>query len=159
RVATPMLPPHLFRVQAFTGSVIFGVLINIAYCGIIFLLNLFLQEAQAFSAAEAGLAFIPLTGPLIAANLVAGAMVARFGPRLPMCVGAILSSAGCALLAGVASDTHFVAMLPGLIFIPAGLGLTVPALTAAVLGSVTEELSGTATGALSSARQAAAALG
>ena len=56
-----MLPLSLFRSPTFRGAAFIGVLINIAFYGLIFVLSLFFQRAQGRSALETGLAFAPMT--------------------------------------------------------------------------------------------------
>jgi MFS transporter, DHA2 family, methylenomycin A resistance protein len=43
RTASPMLPLQLFLRPGFTPAVVFGVLVNCTYYGIIFVLSLYLQ--------------------------------------------------------------------------------------------------------------------
>jgi DHA2 family methylenomycin A resistance protein-like MFS transporter len=51
------------------------------------------------------------------------------------------------------------AMVPGLVLIPAGMGLAVPAMTTSILSAVEPRLAGTASGVLNMARQTGGALG
>jgi len=69
RTKAPMLPLHFFREPGFTPAIIFGVLVNCTYYGIIFVLSLYLQNALGYSTVQAGLAFLPLTGTFIASNI------------------------------------------------------------------------------------------
>jgi DHA2 family methylenomycin A resistance protein-like MFS transporter len=50
-------------------------------------------------------------------------------------------------------------MLAGLLIVPIGIGLVVPAMTTALLASVEKERSGIASGVLNTVRQAGGALG
>src|SRR5271165_2453651 len=79
RTASPMLPLHFFRLPGFTPAVVFGVLANCTYYGIIFVLSLYLQKAMGYSTVQAGLAFIPLTGTFIVSNIASGWMAGRTG--------------------------------------------------------------------------------
>jgi DHA2 family methylenomycin A resistance protein-like MFS transporter len=161
RSAQPMLPLKLFRDSGFTGAVLFGVLVNFAYYGIIFVLSLYLQKVRGFSALETGLVFLPLTGTFIFSNLASGWMQARMGARPPMIVGGVIGAAGYALLGiiGAARDATFLDMLPGLLLIPGGIGLAVPAMTTFILSAVDRSQAGTASAVLNTARQVGGALG
>jgi DHA2 family methylenomycin A resistance protein-like MFS transporter len=55
RTASPMIPLHFFRLPGFTPAVVFGVLANRTYYGIIFVLSLYLQKALGYSTVQAGL--------------------------------------------------------------------------------------------------------
>jgi len=159
RARDPMLPLRFFRAPNFSAAVVFGVLCNLSYYGVIFVLSLYLQQVRGYSAIRAGLAYLPLTGGFFVSNLVSGRMVARFGSRLPMVLGASIGSVGYLLLVRLDATSAYWEMLPGFLLIPAGMGLAVPAMTTATLASVDRHWSGTASAVLNAARQAGAAMG
>ena len=159
RTASPMLPLNFFRLPGFTPAIAFGVLVNCAYYGIIFVLSLYLQRALGYSTVQAGLAFLPLTGTFIVSNIASGWMVGRTGSRLPMVLGGLIGAVGYALLYRLGVRATFIEMLPGFILIPAGMGLAVPAMTTAILASVDRASSGTASAVLNAARQVGGAIG
>lgn len=161
RSAAPMLPLSLFASGGFSRAVLFGVLVNFAYYGVVFIFSLYLQQLRGMTALQAGLVFLPLTGTFIVSNIASGRMMARCGTRLPMIVGAGIAAAGYAwlALAGIASDASVMAMVPGLVLIPAGMGLAVPAMTTSILSAVAPRMAGTASGVLNMARQTGGALG
>jgi len=161
RSAAPMLPLGLFRDVGFSGAVLFGVLVNFAYYGVIFVLSFYLQKVRGFSVMHAGLVFLPLTGTFIFSNIASGRLQARLGSRIPMIVGGLVGAAGYALLAvfGVSGDSSFLEMLPGLALIPAGMGLAVPAMTTSILAAVDRSQAGTASAVLNTARQVGGAMG
>jgi len=161
RSGAPMLPLSLFASGAFCRAVVFGVLVNFAYYGVVFIFSLYLQQLRGMTAMRAGLVFLPLTGTFIVSNLASGKVVARYGTRVPMIAGALIAAAGYAwlALAGVSAEAPVAAMLPGLVLIPAGMGLAVPPMTTSVLSAVDARMAGTASGVLNAARQAGGALG
>ncbi|NML59854.1 MFS transporter [Massilia sp. RP-1-19] len=161
RSRTPMLPLRLFGNAGFSAAVMFGVLVNFSYYGVIFILSIYLQRVRGFSATETGLAFLPLTGTFIFSNIASGWLTSRAGLRMPMVLGALLGAAGYALLGslGSARDASFLQMLPGLALIPAGMGLAVPAMTTSILGSVQAHQAGVASAVLNTARQVGGAMG
>ena len=127
----------------------------------VFVVSLDLQQLRGMTALHAGLVFLPLTGTFIASNIASGRMMAHCGTRLPMIVGAFIAAAGYALLAlaGISDRAAVMAMVPGLVLIPAGMGLAVPAMTTAILSSAAPHMAGTASGVLNMARQTGGALG
>ncbi len=161
RSAAPMLPLGLFRDAGFSGAVLFGVLVNFAYYGVIFVLSFYLQKVRGFSVMHAGLVFLPLTGTFIFSNIASGRMQARLGSRSPMIIGGLVGAAGYSLLGvfGVTHDASFLEMLPGLALIPAGMGLAVPAMTTSILSAVDRSQAGTASAVLNTARQVGGAMG
>lgn len=159
RSASPMLPLRFFADPAFNASIGFGVAVNLAYYGILFVLTLYLQTARGWSPLGAGLALLPLTATFIVSNLVSGWMIGRYGSRRPMVVGGAIGSVGYALMVLLDAHTPFIAMLPIFMLVPAGMGLGVPAMTTAVLASADPAWAGTNAAVLNAARQAAVAIG
>jgi len=159
RVREPMLPLKFFGRPNFATATLFGVAVNLTYYGVIFVLSLYLQQVKSWPAIQAGLAYLPLTATFIASNMASGAIAARVGSRLPMIAGGLIGAVGFGLLALLNADSSYWAMLPPFILIPAGMGLAVPAMTTAILGSVERSASGVASAVLNTARQAAGAIG
>jgi MFS transporter, DHA2 family, methylenomycin A resistance protein len=159
RAASPMLPLGLFSRPAFGAAIVFGVLCNLTYYGVMFVLSLYLQQAHGYSALRAGAAYLPLTATFIVSNLLSAPVTLRFGAGVVMSAGAAIAALGFALLSGLSSESPFAQMLPAFALIPFGMGLAVPAMTASVLASVERRWSGTVSGALNAARQAGGALG
>ncbi|WP_295999444.1 MFS transporter [Rugamonas sp.] len=161
RVPAPMLPLKLFHSMRFSGAVLFGVLVNFAYYGVIFVLSFYLQKVRGFSVMQTGLTFLPLTGTFIFSNIASGRLSARTGLRTPMVLGGLICCSGYALLGrfGISDHATFLDMLPGLALIPAGMGLAVPAMTTSILSSVERHQAGTASAVLNTARQVGGATG
>jgi DHA2 family methylenomycin A resistance protein-like MFS transporter len=161
RIAAPMLPLSLFRSRSFSGAVLFGVLVNFSYYGMIFVLSFYLQKVRHFSVIQTGVTFLPLTATFIFSNIASGRMSSRTGLRPPMILGGLIGASGYALLGmfGISQTASFGDMLPGLALIPAGMGLAVPAMTTSILGSVERHLAGTASAVLNAARQVGGAAG
>lgn len=159
RSKSPMLPLSLFRERTFSASTLIGLLINIAYYGLIFVLSLFFQEIKNYTALRTGLAFLPMTAIVLASNLSAARVTARFGPRLPILFGQAVFVAGCVCLLWVTPGTPYFHMAFQLLAIGGGLGLVVPPLTSVLLGTVEKKRSGIASGVLNSSRQAGSVMG
>lgn len=161
KVPHPMLPLNFFRQTSFTAAVLFGVLVNFSYYGVIFVISFYLQKVQGYNSLQAGLAFLPLTGTFIFSNLASGWLIGRAGVRLPMVLGGLVGVLGYGLLGtvGIASHASFLQMLPGFVLIPAGMGLAVPAMTTSILSSVEKNRAGTASAVLNTARQVGGAVG
>jgi DHA2 family methylenomycin A resistance protein-like MFS transporter len=157
--ARPMLPLALFRSETVSCATAIGLVINIAFYGLIFVLSLFFQRGQHRSALETGLAFAPMTGIVMAANVAAGRLAPRFGARRVIAFGAALTAAGALALLGAGTATSYPAMVVQLCTVGTGLGLIVPLMTATLLGSVDRSRSGVASGTLNSARQTGSVIG
>lgn len=159
RAKAPMLPLGFFRRPNFTPAVVFGVMVNLTYYGIIFVLSLYLQQVKHWTAARTGIAYLPLTGGFIVSNMLSGVAVARFGSRLPMLAGGLIGATGFFLLSRLDAQSGYPAMLAPFLLIPGGMGLVVPAMTTAILAGVDRQDAGIASAVLNTARQAAGAVG
>ena len=159
RSPAPMLPLRFFRAPGFSAAVVYGIVMNLTYYGIVFLLSLYLQRVHGYSALRTGLAYLPLTATFFGVNVFSGWLVGRTGARLPMVLGALIDCTGFALFLLLGADSPYLLMLPAFALLPAGMGLGAPAMTTTVLSCVEKEASGTASGVLNSARQAAGAMG
>jgi len=159
RVRDPMLPLAMLRNRTFSAAVLFGICVNLTYYGTVFVLALYLQHARGETPLQAGLAFLPLTGGFLLSNIVSGHVVAHYGTRRPMVIGALIAGTGYALLTTVDAATPLAFVLLAFLLIPSGMGLAVPAMTTAVLSSVEPARAGTASALLNTARQAGGAVG
>jgi DHA2 family methylenomycin A resistance protein-like MFS transporter len=121
--------------------------------------SLLFQTVQGRSALSAGLAFLPMTASIMAANLVSGPVTRRFGSRAAILAGQVMMAGACAALLGVGGGTAYWAMAAQLLVLGGGLGLVVPPLTSALLGSVERSRSGVASGALFALRQSGSVIG
>jgi MFS family permease len=112
-----------------------------------FLLVLYLQEVAGYSALEAGFALMPSTIVMFLLSKRMGALADRFGPRLFMGLGPLVSAAGLALMLRLGGHVrYFIDLLPALIVFSLGLASTVAPLTAAVLSDADEGNAGIASG-------------
>jgi DHA2 family methylenomycin A resistance protein-like MFS transporter len=159
RGTRPMLPLTLFRSTTFSLASAIGLLINISFYGLIFVLSLFFQREQHLSSLQTGLAFAPMTAAIMAANLFAGRLARRLGSGRLIACGALLMAAGCGALLGAGAQSSYISLLAQLLAIGLGLGLIVPAMTSSLLGSVERSRSGVASGTLNSARQTGSVIG
>jgi DHA2 family methylenomycin A resistance protein-like MFS transporter len=68
----PMLPLPFFRNWTFTAARVVGLLINLAFYGLIFMFSLYFQQTKNLTPLTTGLAFMPMTAAVVAANVAAG---------------------------------------------------------------------------------------
>ena len=155
----PMLPLDFFRHRTFSGATAVGFLLNMTLYGCIFVLSLYFQQTRHWSAWTSGIAFLPLPVALGIANILANRIGTSLGTPTAMTAGLLLAATGTASLFGLDASTPYAWIVPGLTLIPAGIGITVPLMTAALLGSVPQPKSGVASGVLNAVRQAGGAIG
>lgn len=146
----PMVPLKLFKSRTFTGTNLLTLFLYGALGGALFFLPLNLQQVQGYSATFSGFANLPLSILLTVMSPWAGGLVAKYGPRPPLIIGPTIVGFGFLGLAlpymtGGPSD-YWLTYFPGSILFGIGMGITVAPLTTAVMGSVPQHNSGTASG-------------
>jgi len=147
RTSAPMLNVRLFTNRGFTMVNVMALLFSFGMFGAVFFLSQFLQTVQGYSPIGAGLRVLPWTGmPMLLAPVV-GLLAQRWGGKPLVIAGLALQATGLAWLGTIMTPTTpYSSMVPA--FIVAGLGMTlffVP-VASLVLGSVTKELEGVASG-------------
>jgi MFS transporter, DHA2 family, methylenomycin A resistance protein len=159
RAPQPMLPLSLFKHRLFALTSLIGLLVNVAFYGLIFVFSLYFQRVNGLSPFATGLAFLPMMGAVLPVNLVAARVTERIGAPATIAIGAALSALGCLALLGLEPGTSYWEIGAQLTIIGAGLGLLVPPLTSTLLGSVEKSRSGIAAGVLNATRQTGSVLG
>jgi len=155
----PMLPLYLFHSGSFNVLLLLGALLNGFYYGTVFILSLYLQNVLHYPSLTAGFAFLPLTIGFVISNLMSGSIINKYGIRKPILVGLVMFAIGFAGLLIAKEDTPYWQLFLPFLIIPMGMGLAVPSMTTGILSSVDKQLSGTASAALNTVRQAAGATG
>ena len=99
-----------------------------------FFLVIFLQQVAGYSAIKSGLSTLPVTLVMFTLSRRFGALADRYGPRMFMACGPLVSSGGVLLLLRTGLHTSYVGdLLPALVLFALGLSMTVAPLTATVL--------------------------
>ena len=159
RAPQPMLPLSLFGHRMFALTALVGLLFNIAFYGLIFVLSLYFQKVSGWPPFATGLAFVPMMAMVLPANLVAASVSERLGAPQTIALASVITAVGCVALLPMASDTSYWAIGAQLLVLGGGLGLLVPPLTSTLLGSVDKSRSGIAAGVLNATRQTGSVLG
>jgi len=137
RATQPMLPLNLFNVRNFSVGNVATFFIYAALSLQGFIMVIFLQQVAGYSATMAGLVSLPITFIMFFLSSKFGALSGKYGPRLFMAVGPIVSGLGALYMLTVTVPTNYwTQLLPGIILFGLGLSITVAPLTSAILGSI-----------------------
>jgi len=158
RTRAPMLELSLFRDRTFAAGNALQVLSGFGIFGVYFFLSLYVQGILGFSPTKAGLVFVPMALLITVIAPASQKVVERLGAGATIATGMLISAIGFVLLERLGQTASFGQLVPGLLLIGAGGGLTTP-LIAAVLARVPVEKSGVASGVLNTMRELAASLG
>lgn len=160
RIAHPILPLRIFRSRNVTGAnlVLLGVLAGMF--SVFFFGARYAGEILGYSPIEIGLAFLPMT-LLIGAVSTRGAqpLAERIGPRNVLIVGLVLIVAGVLLFTRSPVDGEYVVnMLPSMLLMGLGAGLSFPSIMGLAMSGATPEDSGIASGLVNTSMQVGGAI-
>jgi EmrB/QacA subfamily drug resistance transporter len=159
KVKEPLIPLGLFRSVALSAGVVLMVLMAIAFMGGLFFVTFYLQNVHGMSPIDAGLHLLPLTGMMIVGSPLAGAMITKLGPRIPLAGG--MASVAIAMFGMSTLETDTGSAVMSLWFALLGLGLApvMVGATEVIVGNAPMELSGVAGGLQQAAMQIGGSLG
>ncbi len=160
RLRHPLIRLSIFRMRSLSGSNIVMLLVSAGMFALFFFASIYVQEVLGYSPIAAGLAFLPVTGGIIVGAGLAQQLIKRYGVRAVGMVGMTLAAAGLLLLSRVPVDGSYAAdLLPGLLTMAVGLGLTFVPITLIATTNVEAEDAGLASGLLNTSQQIGGALG
>jgi MFS family permease len=158
----PLIERALFRVRPFTGASAVALLFSIAFGAMLLSRVLWAQDVWHWSALTTGFSIVP--GPIMVplfSFLVAGRLIARFGPGVVIAAGSTIFAAGMAwmaLAAGLTPD-YVGDVLGGLILTGIGVGLTLPTMMATAAASLPPTSFATGSAVVNMLRQVGLAIG
>jgi EmrB/QacA subfamily drug resistance transporter len=156
----PITPLWLLRDRSRAASYLARLLLVGGMFGSFFFLTQFVQEVLGFTPLRAGLAFVPMTGALLAMSRTAPRLVPRFGAKPLLVVGLVPVVAGMYWLGHVSTSTGYVpGVLVPMLLIGSGMGLAFVPLTMASLAGVPPQDSGAAASMVNVMQQVGGALG
>jgi EmrB/QacA subfamily drug resistance transporter len=160
RRPAPLLDVRLFRERGLaSGSLallaVFGV-----QAGIFVVLFPYFQAVLGWSGLRSTLALMPMALLMMAASGLAPRAAARVGARSTMASGIVLGGAGLALMATFVSvDGGYLSVLPGMLAMGLGMGLTMTPSTEALTSALPRERQGVASALNDVTREFGTALG
>ncbi len=159
KVREPLIPLRMFRSLPLTAGTVLMVLMAFAFMGGLFFVTFYLQNVHGMSPVDSGLHLLPLTGMMIVGSPLAGAAITKFGPRVPLVGGMLLTAIAMYGMSGL--DTQSSTGPMSLWFALLGLGLApvMVGATEVIVGNAPLELSGVAGGLQQAAMQVGGSLG
>jgi EmrB/QacA subfamily drug resistance transporter len=159
RVKEPLIPLGLFRSVPLSAGVVLMVLMAIAFMGGLFFVTFYLQNVHGMSPIDAGLHLLPLTGMMIVGSPLAGALITKAGPRIPLAGGMACTAIAMYGMSTLETDTGSAVMSLWFALLGLGLAPVMVGATEVIVGNAPLELSGVAGGLQQAAMQIGGSLG
>ncbi len=157
--AAPLLNPRVFAERGFGASALTSVIYGAGMFGSTYLIPLFVQLVQGYTATRAGLLLMP-------AGLIAGVVfpiAGRLSDRMPgwklIVFGLTVFAVSCWLMAGGDTDTPFWTFAIWTMIGRAGMGFAMPSINAGALRALPQRLLAQGAGAISFTRMLGGAVG
>jgi EmrB/QacA subfamily drug resistance transporter len=160
RSQSPLVRLGIFKIRSLTGSNLSMLAVAGGMFSVFYFASIYLQDILGFTPVQTGLAFLPLTAGIILFSGIAQQLIGRVGVREIAMVGMGVAAIGLLLLSRAPVDGTYVAdVLPGILVMAAGLGLTFVPLTLIATTNVSDADAGLASGIFNSSQQIGGALG
>jgi EmrB/QacA subfamily drug resistance transporter len=158
--AQPLMPLPIFRVRNISGANTMMAAVYAGNLSMFFLLTLYLQGIEGYSAIGTGLAFLPFPVILGVTSTRMAGLIARYGFRRFLILGPALVIAGMVWTCFLpVHGSYLLHLLPGLLVMPAGYGMSFAPIYAAATTGVAPRLAGVTSGLISASQQLGGAVG
>jgi EmrB/QacA subfamily drug resistance transporter len=156
----PLVRLGIFRLRSLAAADLTLLLTAAAVFATFFFVSLYLQQILGYRPLSAGAAFLPFSAGIATGATVARKLVPRLGVRIVPVIGLALATAGMIVLTQLPVRGHYVSnVLPGVLPLGLGLGLTFVPITLAGTSEVREDDAGLASGLLNTAQQVGGSIG
>jgi MFS family permease len=157
----PLVPLRLLARPWLLGANATVILIFATGMGFQFLNALYLQRIMGYDALATGIAFVPTPVAIGLVSLfLAPRLTGRFGPRPVLMAGLAALAVGLVLLSRAPAEPSYLAdMVPALIIMGLGIGVTIPAIIMLTMAGAARCDTGMVSGLTNTAQQAGGALG
>jgi predicted MFS family arabinose efflux permease len=160
RSKAPLIRLGVFRIRSLASANGVMLLVASGMFAFFFFSSLYVQEILGFSPIEAGLAFLPFTAGIMAGAGAAQQLIRRFGVRPVAVAGMLLAAGGLALMTRAGANGSYASdLLPGIIPMSIGMGLTFVPITLIGTTNVDNADAGLASGIFNTSQQVGGALG
>lgn len=145
RCSMPLMPLRLFANREFAAANVLTLLLYGALGAAVFLFPFGLIRLYGYTATESGAAFLPFALMLFLLARWGGTLIDRYGARMPLVAGSMITALGLAVLAIPTTGTpYWSTFLPGVVVLGIGMAISIPPLTTGVMNAVDDRHAGIA---------------
>ena len=159
RASQPVFPVDLFADRTFASVNIASFVLGFMGYSSLFFFSLFLQNAQGLSATQAGLRMAPIFLSMGVFSFRFGTISGRFGMMRPMIGGYAAMGVAMLGMTTFAPDTPYGSLLALFLLLGIGMGLSVPATSAAIMAITPRARTGASSATLNTMRQSGMTIG
>ncbi len=160
RVAQPILPFRLFKDRLRSVAFLNQLLVPATLFGVFFFLTQYLQIVLGMSAIQSGFAFLPFSATIVAGSRLVPRAVGRFGPRAVMIYGGLAVAVGLVLMSRLdETASYFPLVMISMLVMASGAVASFVSLSLAIMGAISPEDSGPASGLMQTNQQIGGAIG
>ncbi|WNM36053.1 MFS transporter [Streptomyces sp. Li-HN-5-11] len=161
RAPVPLLPLHIIRDRNRAGCFLTMLLAVIGMFGLFLFMTYYLQGILGYSPLKTGLAFLPLTAAIIIGSTqISARLLQHVAPRVLMVPGMVLSAAGLMVLTRMTVDSRYsTEVLPALLLIGLGMGLTFMPVFATATAGVAPQDAGVTSATVNTSQQVGGSIG
>jgi predicted MFS family arabinose efflux permease len=161
RARTPLVPLGVFRSRIVAGANVVQMLMVAGMFGMFFLGAVYMQRVLGYGPLDVGLAFLPVAVGIGVFSLsITPRLNMRYGARATLLPGLILITAALVMFATAPVHAGYLGhLLPVMLLMGVGAGLSFPSLMTAAMSGATESDSGLASGLVNTSMQVGGALG
>jgi EmrB/QacA subfamily drug resistance transporter len=160
RAKAPLVPFNVFRSRTLRYANLATLFLLAAVVTIFFFASLFMQQVLGYSPLQTGLGYVPLAVVVAVGAGIASNAIARVPAKAILAFGLLLVAGGLIMLARTPADASYPAqILPVLVAIGLGMGLSFVPLQIAAQADVSEERAGLAAGLINTSQEVGGALG
>jgi predicted MFS family arabinose efflux permease len=159
RTEEPLVNLSVFRQRPTVAALVLMMTgIGTLFSGFFFS-SLYLQEVLGHSALRTGLEFLPVAVTIGLAAHAGGHLISQFGAKPVIAVGMALAAVGAVLLSGLSAGGSYAAdILPGLLVVGLGAGLSISGVMITAMSGAGEENAGLVSGLTTTAHEIGIAL-
>ncbi len=155
----PMLNLRFFENPRFTAASLSITLVFFAMFGSMFFMSQYLQFLLGYSPLQAGIRQMPVALVMIIVAPMAGVLVNKLGNKVLVCTGMTVAATGLFLISRTTVGSDYWNLLPSILVLVVGMGLTMTPATESIMGSLPREKAGVGSAMNDTTRQIGGALG
>jgi len=160
RHPAPLLDISSFRDRALASGTLTLTIVFAVMFGIFLVLFPYFQAVVGWSALRSAAGMLPMALIMMPTSTIAPRVAAKFGTRNTMLTGVVIFSLGLVTMAMNASvEGSYMSVLPGLLLIGLGMGLTMTPATASITETLPEDKQGVASALNDTSRELGGAVG